>query len=963
MTDDQHEMSSIVERECLHISVRNLVEFIFRSGDIDNRIGGGAQAEAMQEGSRIHRKIQKSMGRGYRAEVPLKYEVVMGHYLLSVEGRADGIFSIKNSEVYENSDEISWLGRADESEGEIFLFLEESIGDGKQGEPVGTSLKESTELSVDVEKPEKVVFIDEIKGMYTDVTRFDKPRLVHLAQAKCYAYIFAALGGLGEIGVQITYCDMDSQTIRRFREIYDFAQLSAWFDELIEAYRKWTDYQYEWKLARRDSIKMIEFPFEYRQGQRKLVADVYRTFARKKILFLQAPTGTGKTMATVFPAVKAVGEGLADRIFYLTAKTITRTVAKEAFDILKADGLMAKVLTITAKEKICPCDETDCNPVACPYAKGHFDRVNDAVFELMTTEHDYSRGTLLAAAKRHQVCPFEMALDLSLWCDVVICDYNYVFDPNVYLRRFFAEGEKGDYLFLIDEAHNLVERGREMYSASLAKEDFLAAKKIFKKYNLKISKATDRANRLMLEWKRECDGYKVLRSVGDFAVCLMQLMSLMDDFMRHRPEYPERKDVMEFYFELRHFLNMYELMDKNYVAYADHDGDGRFVVHLYCVNPAANLQACIDRGISAVFFSATLLPIKYYKSLLSTGTENYAVYADSIFPKKNRLLFVAGDVSSLYTRRNASEYQKIAEYIRVTAAARRGNYIVFFPSYKFMEDVYEVFCDENVTDAELPADNFDDGNLVNSAGAPDSGTIVSLEPTNESFDFVASDNTGELGKEDDVYGKETISTYDDNESSVEDVASKNAAKLFKCGGFGVGDGNDVKNIECIIQKNNMHEAEREEFIQKFSEDRENSLVAFCVLGGIFSEGIDLTEDKLIGVLVVGTGLPQICSQREILKAYYNDELSPQALENRGLTTPGSGGEGFSFAYQYPGMNKVLQAAGRVIRTATDVGVIGLLDERFLRRDYRSLFPREWDDYRSCRLSSLPGMLKDFWEGH
>ncbi|MCD8301048.1 MAG: ATP-dependent DNA helicase [Clostridiales bacterium] len=875
----------VVEPETLRISVRNLVEFIFRSGDIDNRVGGGAQAEAMLAGSRIHRKIQKNMGSGYRSEVPLKYEVIMGHYLLSVEGRADGIFS----EKVENTEDT--------------------------GKELLTA--ETTGLASAAAESETVVFIDEIKGMYTDVTRFEEPKVVHLAQAKCYAYIFAALGGLDKIGVQITYCDLDSENLRRFREIYSFHILQGWFDDLIEAYRKWTDWQYEWRLARRDSIKALEFPFEYRAGQRKLVADVYRTFSRKKILFLQAPTGTGKTIATVFPAVKAMGEGLAERIFYLTAKTITRTVAKEAFDILKADGLEAKVLTITAREKICPADETDCNPESCPYAKGHYDRVNDAVYELMATEHDYSRETLLAAAKKHQVCPFEMALDLSLWSDVIICDYNYVFDPNVCLRRFFAEGEKGDYLFLIDEAHNLVERGREMYSATLAKEDFLKFKKIFKKYDQKIMKAMNRCNRIMLEWKRECEHYSVIMSIGNFAVALMQLMALMDDFMRHRPEYPERKDVTEFYFELRHFINMHDLMDENYVAYTDFDGDEQFLIHLYCVNPAKNLQECLDRSRSAVFFSATLLPIKYYKSLLSTGTDNYAVYADSIFPKKNRLLFVARDVSSLYTRRNLSEYQKIAEYIRVTAGAKQGNYIVFFPSYKFMQEVYDVFAEMNMMDPDhvSPDINDTENNFADQA----------YEET------AANENDGKI------------------EASVgNDVIDKEVKKA-------------AGNMKCIMQSSNMHEAGREEFLSHFSESRDNSLVAFCVLGGIFSEGIDLTEDKLIGVLVVGTGLPQICSQREILKAYYNDKLSEENAGTPALPDSRSrGGEGFSYAYQYPGMNKVLQAAGRVIRTATDVGVIGLLDERFLRRDYKSLFPREWDDYHSVNLDTLPRLLSEFW---
>ncbi|MCD8045151.1 MAG: ATP-dependent DNA helicase [Clostridiales bacterium] len=809
LLNDTQQSVEIVEQEKIRISVRNLVEFVFRSGDIDNRVGKGVRQEAMQEGSRMHRRIQSRMGTEYRAEVSLKHELIMGHYLLALEGRADGIF-FRNIH------------------GELF-------------------------------------YIDEIKCMYTDVTRFAEPYPVHLAQAKCYAYIFALQNGLDRIGVQITYCDLDTEEIQRFEEVYSFDDLSGWFDSLIDSYRKWTDHQYEWNLIRRDSIKVLEFPFPYREGQKKLTGDVYRTIAREKILFLQAPTGTGKTIATVYPAVKAIGEGLADRIFCLTAKTITRTVAKDAFDLLKANGCRCKVLTITAKEKLCPCDETDCNPVNCPRAKGHYDRVNDAVYELMTTADDYTREVLLEQAERYQVCPFEMALDLSLWSDVIICDYNYVFDPNVYLRRFFAEGEKGDYIFLIDEAHNLVERGREMYSACLVKEDFLKMRRIFRKYDRGIASALERCNRQMLEWKRESETYTVRSSVESFAFSLMRLMSRMDEFMRRRAEFAERREVTEFYFSLRHFMAMYELADEKYVIYTDFDGENRFLLHLCCMNPAGNLQTCLDRGKSAVFFSATLLPVNYYKSLLSTRTDNYAVYAESTFRSSQRLLFAAGDVSSLYTRRNQTEFARIAAYIQVTAQAKRGNYIAFFPSYQFMENVREQF--------------------------------LAME-------------TG---------------------------------------------------MDCVAQNANMREAEREEFIAEFSKEREVSMVAFCVLGGIFSEGIDLTHDQLIGVLVVGTGLPQICNQREILKAYYNGELE-QVREASPEEASEGVRRGFEYAYQYPGMNKVMQAAGRVIRTASDCGVIGLLDERFLRRDYRALFPREWEDCRTCDLGTLPGMLREFWEG-
>ena len=731
------------------------------------------------------------MGMEYRAEVPLKLEVPQEQYVLALEGRADGIIT--------NADGVT---------------------------------------------------VDEIKCMYTDVTRFEEPIFVHKAQAMCYAYIYALQNGLDQISVQLTYCDLDTEEICRFEEAFSFFWLERWFQDMMEAYRKWTDFQFAWRKIRQTSIQTLEFPFPYREGQYKLVGDVYRTIHRKKILFIQAPTGTGKTISALFPAIRAVGENLGDKIFYLTAKTITRTVAKDTCDLLKAKGYRGKVIVLTAKEKMCPCEEMDCNPSNCLRAKGHYDRVNDAVYDLITTEEDFTRERMLAQAEKYQVCPFEMSLDASLYADIIICDYNYVFDPNVYLKRFFSEEEKGDYIFLVDEAHNLVERGREMYSAVLVKEEILTVKKLVRGKDRKLEAALEKCNRQMLEWKRECETYTIYESIGAFAFSLMRLMSLLDIFLQSRGEMPERKEVTEFYLNLRHFMNMFERVDENYVLYSDFDETDRFCLHLYCVNPSVNLQECLERGKSTIFFSATLLPVNYYKNLLSSKKDNYAVYADSAFREEQRLLFIGRDVSSLYTRRTLGEFHRIALYIQQVLRAKKGNYLIFFPSYRFMEDVYEQFLAVNEQEAD-----------------------------------------------------------------------------------------------CMMQSGNMNEADREEFIQEFSNPRGKSLAAFCVLGGIFSEGIDLKEDLLIGVLIVGTGLPQICNQREILKEYYQEE----------------NGQGFDYAYQYPGMNKVLQAAGRVIRTASDRGIIGLLDDRFLRSDYRKLFPREWSQYEVHTLDSLPGALEAFWK--
>ena len=399
----------------------------------------------------------------------------------------------------------------------------------------------------------------------------------------------------------------------------------------------------------------LEFPFPYRPGQREMVSAVYRSILRRKQLFVQAPTGVGKTMSTVFPAVRACGEGLGSRIFYLTAKTITRTVAEEAFSVLKDRGLAFKVLTITAKEKMCLLEEPDCNPAACPRARGHYDRINEAVFEILTGQSRYQREDILAQSEKWQVCPYELELELASWMDAIICDYNYVFDPDVKLRRFFGEGSrKEDFIFLIDEAHNLVERGREMYSAEVCKEDFLDLKKKVRPFSRKLERALERCNHQLLLYKRECEGIRRFESAGTFAMLAAGLLGELEDFLQELEEGALRKEALEFYFGLRAFVSVYDLVDSNYMIYGRHREDGCFCLKLCCVNPAGNLQNCLDKGRGAVFFSATLLPVTYYRKLLSgRGEEDYAVYIPSPFDPEKRRLLIGRDVSSRYKRRGA----------------------------------------------------------------------------------------------------------------------------------------------------------------------------------------------------------------------------------------------------------------------------------------------------------------------
>jgi len=791
-TDNENNKIMSAEKRQVRISVRNLVEFVLRSGDIDNRHSAGAQKEAMLAGGRIHRKIQKRMGANYRAEVPLKHTVAdeEQEIELLIEGRADGIME----------------------------------ADG-------------------------MVTIDEIKGMYMDVMRLEEPIMVHLAQAMCYGYFYCCDHDLEGVRLQITYANLETEEVKRFHVDRSREELEQWFKGVVHEYFKWARFQHHHELVRNASIRGLEFPYPYREGQRDLVVSVYKTIVRGKKLFIQAPTGIGKTLSTVFPAVKAIGEGKGEKLFYLTAKTITRTVAEEALRILRSNGLVFSSVTITAKEKLCPMEKTECNPEACPYAKGHFDRVNEAVFDILHLEQEMTREKILEYAEKYQVCPFEFCLDISNWTDGIICDYNYVFDPNVRLKRYFAEGNKGDYLFLIDEAHNLVSRAREMYSAAIVKEDVLEVKRLIKGKSPKLEKQLDKCNKILLNMKRECEEWEILEDITGLAAGIMSVFTEMETFMEDFPEFEGRETVLDFYFCLRDFLNVYEQLDDHYRIYAENIGTSYFQVRMLCVNPARILSQCMGQGSSTILFSATLLPIRYYKTLLSGNEEDYAVYANSPFEEEKRLLMVATDVSSRYTRRTQTEFRKVADYIRAVAEGKQGNYMVFFPSYQYMAEV-EAVLDEEPLQADL-----------------------------------------------------------------------------------------------MVQGQGMGEGERKEFLEEFDLERDHSLVAFCVMGGIFSEGIDLKEERLIGVIIVGTGLPMVCVEQEILKGYFDETEE----------------KGFDFAYQYPGMNKVLQAAGRVIRTQEDEGVILLLDDRFLRREYLELFPREWEHYHMVNRNNVAQCIADFWE--
>jgi Rad3-related DNA helicase len=784
-----------IEKE-IRISVRDLVEHTYRSGDLDSRFVGMGKAIL---GVRLHQKIQ-----GLRKD----------------EAEDDGGTYIKEISI---SREISYRDLDFIISGRIDGIIESSQG----------------------------VTIEEIKTTVRPLEYIDEDTYaVHWAQAKCYACMYAIEHELKAANIQLTYFNSDSGEQKVFTKSLVIEELEEHFVEVLERYYSWAYATHEWSELRDITIKKIEFPYkEYRKNQRKLAVAVYKTITASKRIFIQAPTGTGKTISALFPAIKALAEGNADKIFYLTAKTITRQVALDAIFRMCDKGLRIKAIVLTAKDKICFKEESNCNPEYCEYARGYFDKVNLVLKEVFEKEGIITREILEEYAKRHRVCPFELSLDLSYWMDCIICDYNYVFDPRASLKRFFSERES-NYVLLIDEAHNLVDRAREMFSAELSKRPFLEIKRSMKAIAPQISKAAGRINSALLAMKKKSEDKNCCiekEELKELYPILGTFISIAEEWLGSNNDCQGHKEVLELYFESISFLRIYEIVDERYTAYVELSGsDVR--LKLFCLDPSKLLGEITGRVKSSVFYSATLTPLYYFKDILGGNEQDYNIRLASPFENSNLSLTIVQNVSTKYINRENS-LTDVADYIKTVVDGKKGNYLVFFPSYKYMNEVYMIFA------AKYP-------------------------------------------------------------------------------GF-----------EAIIQQPSMQEDEKENFLGSFQQDSDNVLVGFAVMGGMFSEGIDLMGDRLIGAIIVGVGLPQVCFERDIIMDFFKNK----------------NGRGFEYAYMYPGMNKVMQAAGRVIRSESDRGVVLLIDERFDSRRYTCMFPQEWlHNNRVKSQQELVQILEKFW---
>ncbi len=773
----------------IKISVRDLIELVLRGGDLVSSFAGSSRNV---DAIKAHQKLQKNSGDEYKSEVTIAHTFVRENMKIEVKGRIDGV-----------------------------------ITNGAD------------------------IIIDEIKTTTNSLDNIQEDyNLLHWAQVNCYAYFYCLEKKINRIFTRLSYYQMDSGEIKYFTKELEIGKLEQFFNEIINKFIYLAKVQSEFRNIRDLSIDKLNFPYDsFRAGQREFSISVYRTIMESKILFAKAPTGIGKTMAAIFPSIKALRKGLASKIFYTTAKTTTANEAKKALEILQSRGLNLKTAFITAKDKICFQDQTNCDPEVCKYAKGHYNRINDAILDILNNEL-MTKEVIEEYAKKHTVCPFEFSLDLTNWCDCVVCDYNYVFDPRVYLRRFFMD-DGGDFVLLVDEAHNLLNRSREMYSAELCKKEILNLKNSTKGKLKSIHKALSSTNSVMVKMKKQCEDSpnKVIIEKNppkEILAPLKKFIQEVEKYFATGEESEMNENILDLYFKVNAFTRTFEYFDEKYITYLEKDYED-IKVKIFCVDPSTRLHECFKKVKATVLFSATLTPMDYFMRLLGGEEDSYRINFKSPFSRENLCLLLDDTISTRYHERKYS-YEKIGDIIKKSISEKIGNYIAFFPSYDYMEKV--------------------------------------------------------LG-------------------------------LFNC-----------DNANVISQQRNMNDEEKGEFIKNFSEDNSETLIGFAVIGGAFSEGLDLPGEKLSGVIIIGVGLPRICLENNIIKEHFGENNE----------------DGFLYAYVYPGINKVLQASGRVIRTENDRGFVLLIDSRFSNKVYIQLRPEEWKTLKRINIpqKNLSTTIAEFW---
>lgn len=799
-----------VERAVVTLSVRELCSLALMGGDLDLRIGGKPSFERAALGAKVHRKLQAEAGCEYRAELPLTSTVLFHNLSFEVSGRADGILM---------TDPLT---------------------------------------------------VDEIKTVYG--RSFDLPPApMHDAQVKCYAYFLCREKGLETINTRLTYYRMEDGRTKHLTVRHSIEDLQRFYFDLLSRVEYRARILVERQTVLIPSVNSARFPYSsVRDGQDIMMRECYRDIKAGKRLFAQAPTGTGKTLSVLYPAVRCLGEGCLDKIFYLTAKATTRREAYRAAGQLFEAGSHLRTVVLTAREQLCQNQAAKadpvgisrhCNPADCPFAKGFFDRSANAVCQALSSQSGFDAGAVLRFAGEFRICPYEFQLELSEFCDIVICDYNYVFDPQIYLRRYFAP-EAIDSLscvFLIDEAHNLFDRATSMYSVSLSDAEISSVLSALPPLEDRLRLSLEKLAVTVGGFRRLCkdtiqkdeegreQGYYLnRRPIESLLPFVQEARSAAEEWLRLSTSTPEQAEVYALAVMLKRFERVSEYYDEGFLTFITLE-NGIITLRLICLDPSRILDACHGRARASVLFSATLTPPEYFSDILGGSKQAVHVSLPSPYDPSHCCVAAVTGISTRYEDREKT-YKKLSSMIAATVSAKKGNYIVYFPSYEYMEKVVELFTQR------------------------------------------------------------------------------------------------YRGVQTVVQTRGMTHREREEFLASFCEDG-RLRVGFCVLGGSFSEGVDLPGGRLIGSIVVGTGLPGISNERNILREYYDN-----TREN-----------GFDYAYTYPGINRVLQAAGRVIRREEDRGIVVLIDDRYAEPRIRSLLPDHLQNLQYARnASELAEIAEEFW---
>ena len=796
----------------LEISVRTLAEHVYKRGDLLSSSFSGISGA---EGTRLHTRVFADLKKQYapssiETEHSFSCEFLSVRATLLVRGRADCLlFS--------------------EDQSATVLEIKSCTGEALSSE-----------------------------------TLFQE---IHWAQVMLYCHMFLLENPMRNgVFAALRYVSIESLQHEEKKEWITTEAAQAFFTKTCSSYVEFASNIISYQKKRNESILSLSFPYSsVRSGQKDFMKQVVQTISQQSLLLASAPTGTGKTMSTLYPAVKCLGNGRCGKIFYLTAKAAARVVAQKALQDMREKGLFLRSITLQAKESLCLYPQVYCEAKQCPYATGYYDRLSMGIQSLLL-ENEITPQTILRVAEKFILCPHELSLDISLFCDVIIGDYNHAFHPRVKLDRYFGQSD-AKHVLLVDEAHNVVDRSRDMFSSSLTMSGLQKCQRALQGMDSRVdgymidlasyfqflSDGIHRSEDGFSSVENKIDKKAVMsaehfRATRETPKMLYTILWKFCHFVRPVLELLSpgeiKRTILEFFFDARFFLTVLELyFDDSYVCTAEIQaenhalGKGReLIISLECLDASSKLKSLLLDKHTAVFFSATLSPIEYYQTMiLGNGAEEKAesLILPSPFPAENLSLYILKDINTTYKERPFT-LDKISKFIIDSIKKRTGNYLLYLPSFLYMNQLYQ--------------------------------RILSDIP----------------------------------------------------------DGMEAE-VDFVKQEENMSRKMKEDFLLRFESFGEKSLLAFAVLGGHFGEGIDLVGEKLSGVFIVGVGLPQLGPKREIMRQYYQERF----------------GDGFSFSYRFPGWEKVFQAAGRVIRDENDTGFVVLMDERYDRPEYRSLFPEHW----------------------